>query len=105
MITLAIDAKKVITLALVPFVPTAEVIAMSAGVQGDYDKVKMLVQIQIMSYPEMNVIASALLTIDELKAFLHLGRAVGMSVDAIASVVDVKFEDYRKLVVERSSKP
>ncbi len=104
MITLAIDAKKVITLAMVPFVPTEQVMQMSDGIKGDFDKVKMIIQLQIMSYPELNVLASAMLNMDELKVLLHLGRALGMSVDAVAEAVDTKFEDYRKIVQEKGRK-
>lgn len=104
MITLDIDSKKVITLAMVPFVPSEQVMQMSAGVKGDFDKVKMIVQLQILSYPELNVLSSAMLSLDELKTLLHLGRAIGMSVDGVADILDVKFDDYRKIVQEKGRK-
>lgn len=102
MIQLDID-KKIITLAMVPYIPNDAVIEMATGLNGDYDKVKIMVQLQIMD-KDMNVETSALMSIDELKTLLHLGRAVGMSIDAMSDTLDQKFEEYRKSVREKSKK-
>lgn len=99
MILLKLDEDKVISFALVPYLPSDDVIAMAADQpQGDYDKVKLLPQLQILRRSDLTVINSATLTPHELKCLLYLGRAIGKSLESMTEIVDSNFEEYRVMV-------
>lgn len=89
---------KVLTLAILPYVPNDQVIEMATGVAGDHDKVRLVVQLQILRRDGLEVESAMLLSMENLSALLHLGRAVGKSLPDMTKTVDGWFEEYRHKV-------
>lgn len=109
MIQLSLDESKIITFALVPYTPDATVIEMAAAQPddqrkaGEYDKVKLLPQLQILNRKDLSVIATSVLTVDELMALLLLGKSIGASLKNIEDVVDKHYDQYREFVLRASA--
>ena len=101
MITLTLDKDKVLTIAMLPYPPSRQVmeLASQAG-EGDFDKIKMIAQIQILKIQDNGfvVLNSAILTPAELSQFFHLAQAVGKSLENVSEHVDKYWDKYRKLV-------
>lgn len=97
MILLEIDKEKVLSLAMVPYTPSVNLVQMAA--EHGYpegDRVKMIPQLQILRRSDLSVIYAVLLTPLELAQLGHLVRALGKSLDATSKIVDDNFEDFRK---------
>lgn len=106
MILLEIDKDKVLTIAMVPMPPNEYVINVAAGMEekGDYDRVKLIPQIQILKRDGLRPLECVTLTPDELMAFLHLARAVGKTLEKSADIVNENFNDYRKYVMAKAAR-
>jgi hypothetical protein len=99
-IPLELDKEKVITIATVPYIPNRAIMEMAqlAG-PGDYDKIKVLPQLQILRAGTLSVIEGVIMTPAELSQLFHLAQAVGRSLGDQAIAMDQHWDRYRKMVV------
>ncbi len=102
MIPLRIDPTKLISLGLVMMPPDdviLDLVAKTPGAEnGDFDKIRSLIQLQILDRDNFRVRDSAILAPDELIKLMYLAKAVGSQSESIAAMIDKEFAGYKNKI-------